>query len=78
MLAVIWKLNAVPTVPLALATLVITGRAGRMRIDKLDEPAPPAFEAERLTVKLPAPVGVPAIRPLVAFRLNPVGRPVAL
>ena len=49
-----------------------------MRIDKLDEPAPPAFDADRFTVKLPADVGVPEIRPVVALRLNPVGRPVAL
>ena len=78
MLAVIWKLNAVPTVPFALVALVMTGRAGRTRIVNLDEPAPPAFEADRFTIKLPATVGVPEICPLVAFRLNPVGRPVAL
>jgi hypothetical protein len=78
LLAVIWKLKAVPTEPLALAALVIAGRTGRIRISRLAEPAPPALVAEMFAVKLPAAVGVPVMRPFLALIVKPAGRPLAL
>ena len=41
-------------------------------------PVPPMFVAVMFAVKLPAIVGVPEIRPVVAFRLRPAGSAVAL
>ena len=37
-------------------------------------PEPPPFVALMVTVALPAALGVPLIRPLVAFSDNPAGR----
>ena len=74
MLAVIWWLNALPTVPLAVAALLITGAWAKMRRVKDWFPEPPPFVALMVTVALPAALGVPLIRPLVAFSDNPLGR----
>ena len=38
---------------------------------------PPALVAVRLTVNVPAAVGVPVIAPVLVFRLRPLGSPLA-
>jgi hypothetical protein len=40
-------------------------------------PVPWLLVALRLTVEVPADVGVPEIRPVLVFTLNPTGNPVA-
>ena len=40
-------------------------------------PVPPAPAAPSVTLNVPAAVGVPEMRPVVAFRVNPTGKPVA-
>lgn len=42
-----------------------------------DKPVPAPFEAERLTVDVPADDGVPEIRPADVLTDNPAGNPVA-
>lgn len=41
-------------------------------------PVPPALVAERGTLVVPEAVGVPLIKPVLAFKLKPEGRLVAL
>ena len=71
-------MNDEPTVPLAVAVLVMTGAGGTMVSVNVAVPVPPALLAERVIVNVPAAVGVPVICPVAAFTFNPTGRPVAL
>ena len=41
-------------------------------------PVPPAFVADRVTLEVPAVVGVPEISPVPVLMERPVGKPVAL
>ena len=77
LLAVIWYENALPTVPLAVVALVITGAAGLMVSASVALPVPPLLVALSVTVDVPAVVGVPEINPDVLFTDNPAGNPVA-
>ena len=38
-------------------------------------PVPPEFDAEIVALKVPAPVGVPEIRPVAVLTLKPDGKP---
>ena len=72
-----------PTVPLAVAALEMTGAVtttglAATVIVRVLVPEPPALVALRVTAEVAAAVGVPEIRPLVAFTIRPAGRPVAL
>ena len=71
-----------PTVPLAVATLEITGAvttgAAATVIVRVLVAEPPALVAFMITVEADAAVGVPAISPLVALTVKPAGSPVAL
>ena len=69
--------NAVPTIPLAVAALVITGVAGLMVIVTVFDPVPPALIALTVEVYVPAVVGVPVIAPVEVFTESPAGRPLA-
>jgi hypothetical protein len=40
-------------------------------------PVPPLLVALRVTVEVPAAVGVPEINPVLMFGVNPAGNPVA-
>ena len=71
-------MNDEPTVPLAVAVLLMTGAGGTMVSVNVAVPVPPAFFAERVMVNVPASVGVPVICPVTEFKFNPAGRPVAL
>jgi hypothetical protein len=73
----------VPTLPLAVAALEITGAvtttgAAATVIVRVLVADPPALVALRVTVEVAAAVGVPEITPLVAFTVSPAGSPVAL
>ena len=60
---------------------MITGAAGNglliVRLN-VNVPAPPAFVADRVTLEVPAVVGVPEISPVTVLILSPADRPVAL
>ena len=71
-------MNDEPTVPLAVAALLMTGAGGTMVSVKVEVPVPPAFFAARMIVNVPASAGVPVICPVAGFKFNPTGRPVAL
>jgi hypothetical protein len=75
--AVIWYENALPAVPFAVPPLVITGPAELMVNVSVAVPVPPLLVALRVTVEVPAALGVPEIRPVDVFTDNPPGRPVA-
>jgi hypothetical protein len=77
LLAVIWYENALPSVPLAVVALVITGAGMAMVSVKVALPVPPLFVALSVTVELPAAVGVPEINPVVLLTVSPAGKPVA-
>jgi hypothetical protein len=77
LLAVIWYENALPTVPLAVVALVITGAAGLMVSASVALPVPPLLVALSVTVDVPAVVGVPEINPDVLFTDKPAGNPAA-
>ena len=66
-----------PTVPLALVGLVMTGAAGLIVSDKLVLPVPPAFVALMVTLGLPAAVGVPEMTPVEVLTVRPAGKFVA-
>jgi hypothetical protein len=72
----------VPTVPLAVAALEITGTAttgaAATVIVRVLVAEPPALAAFMVTVEVTALVGVPEITPLAAFTVSPAGSPVAL
>ena len=46
-----------------------------MEIVSVAFPVPPVLVALTVTVEFPAVVGVPEIRPVVAFMLMPAGKP---
>ena len=54
---------------------MIAGAAGRMEIVSVAFPVPPELVALTVAVEFPAVVGVPEIRPVVAFTLKPAGKP---
>jgi hypothetical protein len=74
--AMIWYEKAVPTVPLAVVPLVITGGAVIVSVS-VAVPVPLAFVALSVTIEVPAAVGVPEINPLPVFTDSPAGNPVA-
>ena len=78
LVAVIWKLNATPTWPVAVVELVITGVAGLIVRVRVAVPVPPELAALKLTLELPAVVGVPEMSPVTVSTDNPAGSPVAL
>ena len=49
-----------------------------MMIVKVAMPVPAPFDAERLTVDVPAVEGVPEINPVEVLTVRPAGNPVAL
>ena len=71
-------MKLLPTVPLAVPALVITGAGGLIVRVKTLLPLPPALVALRLMFEEPAVVGVPEIKPLVVLIERPAGKPVAL
>ena len=77
--AVTVNVKAVPTVPLAVAELVITGAAPVAATDTVSvaDPVPPALVAEIVTVLTATAVGVPLIRPVAVLMARPAGSPVA-
>ena len=61
-----------------MVALLMTGAnpgAGVIEMVKVAFPVPPELVALTATVEFPAVVGVPEIRPVVAFTLKPVGKP---
>ena len=66
-----------PIVPVADKELVITIGAGAMVRTRVAVPVPPALVAVMTTELVPVVAGVPEIRPVEEFTLNPEGRPVA-
>jgi hypothetical protein len=69
--------NTVPTVPLAVVALAITGDPKAMVSVKVALPVPLPLVALRVTVHVPDAVGVPEIDPVVLFTVRPLGNPVA-
>ena len=67
-----------PTVPVAVRELVITGGGGLMVKVSVALPVPPALVALIVTLYVPAVVGVPEINPVLVFTLRPAGNPTAL
>ena len=57
--------------------LVITGGPTATVIVKVAFPVPPPLVADRVTVDVPALVGMPESNPLLVFTDSHVGRPVA-
>jgi hypothetical protein len=57
---------------------VSTGAATPIVTLKVAVADPPAFAAPRVTLLVPAVVGVPEITPVVVFTLRPAGSPLAL
>jgi hypothetical protein len=72
----------VPTVPLAVTALEITGAvttgAATTVIVSVFVAEPVALVALRVTAEVAAAVGVPEITPLVALTVRPAGSPVTL
>lgn len=64
-----------PTVPLAVVLLVITGAATDTAKVSVAVPVPPLLVALKVTVEFPAVVGVPEMRPVVVLTVRPAGRP---
>ena len=54
---------------------MIAGGAARMEIVSVAFPVPPELVALMVAVEFPAVVGLPEIRPVVAFTLKPAGKP---
>lgn len=76
--AVIRYLKDVPTLPVAVEALAITGAAELMVSVRLPVPVPLPFVALSVTVKVPAVLGVPEIKPEDVLTERPAGKPVAL
>lgn len=79
--AAVWYPNWLPTLPLADAALLITGIAVGLvaamfsvRVALLLVPL--ALVAASATVKVPAAVAVPEIKPVAALADKPAGKPV--
>lgn len=73
-------MKTVPTVPLAVVALVITGTgngAGAMFSVSVAVPVPVPLVAESETLNAPEAVGVPVIAPVAVLTLNPAGSPEA-
>ena len=66
-----------PTLPVTVVALLITGTAGITVSVSVVDPVPPALVAEIVTVLTATAVGVPLIRPVIVLMVNPVGSPVA-
>ena len=64
-------------VPLAVVALLITGTGGAMVRVRVALPVPPLLVALKVTVEVPAAVGVPEINPVVVLTETPAGKPVA-
>ena len=78
--AVIWKLNALPTVPPAVSgLLVMTGATAADATVSVSValPVPDALVAPRVTLEVAAVVGVPLMRPFAVLIVRPAGRPAA-
>ena len=76
--AIIWKLNATPTVPLAAVPLEITGASRAMVIVSGRAALVPApLIALTVALNVPCNVGVPEIRPVLLLSKRPAGNPVA-
>ena len=61
-----------------MLVLVITGVGGLIVRVRVADPVPPAFVALKVTLEVPAVVGVPDMRPEVVLIVRPAGNPVAL
>ena len=57
----------------ATAKLMVGGRRPAMVIMTLPLPVPPALVALRVTVVVPATLGVPVMAPVAVLRVSPVG-----
>ncbi len=73
---IVYAAKTVPTVPLAVAALDITGMAGLIVIVKTFVPVPVIFVALSVSMNVPATVGVPLIIPVAVLIDNPAGNPV--
>jgi hypothetical protein len=62
---------------LAVVPLVIAGGAAAMVSVSVAFPVPPLLVALRVTVEVPAAVGVPEIKPVPLSTVNPAGKPAA-
>ena len=71
------NVKAVPTVPVAVAALVITGAAMATVMVSVAVPVPLALVAVIVAELVPFPVGVPLMTPKVVFKTKPDGKPVA-
>jgi hypothetical protein len=76
--AVTWYEKAVPTFPLAVVALVITGAATVTVSVSVALPVPAMFVALTVTPDVPPAVGVPEINPVAVFTVRPAGKPEAL
>jgi hypothetical protein len=65
-------------VSLGLNRLTVVDPEAAMLRASVAEPVPAALVALSVTLKLPAVVGVPEIRPVVVLTDSPEGKPVAL
>ena len=70
-------MNATPTCPVAVRALVITGGGGLIVKVSVAVPVPLPLVALRLTLYVPAVVGVPEIKPVAVLTLKPAGKGVA-
>jgi hypothetical protein len=77
LVAVIRYEKALPTVPLALRLLVMTGGALAIVKVKVALPVPPLLVALSVTADVPADVGVPEITPVPVLTDKPAGKLVA-
>ena len=75
-------MNGKSTIPLAVSALVIAGGelggAGSIVRVNVAVPVPAALLALRVTLNVPAAVGVPDTAPVVVLTESPAGSPVAL
>jgi hypothetical protein len=65
-------------VSLGLNRLAVVEPEAAMLRANVAEPVPAALVALMVTLKLPAAVGLPEMRPVVVFTESPAGKPVAL
>ena len=63
---------------MAVPALEMTGAGGLIVNVNVFVPVPPALVALKLTLEVPAVVGVPEIKPVVVLIDKPAGSPVAL
>ena len=66
-----------PTVPVVIVALDITGIAALIVIVNVFVPVPVTLIALIVTLDVPAAIGVPLITPVDVFTLKPAGKPVA-